>query len=173
MAGELGSRAAEMDAELDARVKRAQEQYRCAIMEKCFLFWAGDACRGICQILCIEADAGADVPQRRVRDQERERDKLEKKKKRDEEMARVLQEQVGLRNQQREAARADRAAVAKQYRSDAEALVQAEAAAKRARAERKKAIQEDLDKQIALKVMPVHVRWHFFLSDAVCFALPC
>jgi len=114
MAGELGSRAAEMDAELDARVKRAQEQYR-------------------------------------VRDQERERDKLEKKKKRDEEMARVLQEQVGLRNQQREAARADRAAVAKQYRSDAEALVQAEAAAKRARAERKKAIQEDLDKQIALK----------------------
>lgn len=28
MAGELGSRAAEMEAELDARVKRAQEEYR-------------------------------------------------------------------------------------------------------------------------------------------------
>ena len=97
------------------------------------------------------------MPRRRVRDQERERDKQEKKKKRDEDMARVLEEQVGLRNKQREAERADRAAVAKQYRNDAEALVQAEAAAKRARAERKKAIQEDLDKQIALKVMTVHV----------------
>lgn len=141
--------------------------------EKCFFVWPEMHAVESAQYLCIETDTGTVVPQRRVRDQERERDKLEKKKKRDEEMARVLQEQVGLRNQQREAARADRAAVAKQYRSDAEALVQAEAAAKRARAERKKAIQEDLDKQIALKVMPVHVRWHFFLSDAVCFALPC
>lgn len=29
MAGEMGHRAAEMEAELDQRVKRAQEEYRC------------------------------------------------------------------------------------------------------------------------------------------------
>ena len=114
MAGELGSRAAEMEAELDARVKRAQEEYR-------------------------------------VRDQEREREKREKKKKRDDEMAVVLAEQVQQRNRQRDADRADREVVAKQYRTDAEALQQAEAAARKARMERKKAVHDDLSKQLALK----------------------
>ena len=52
-------------------------------------------------------------------------------------MARVLAEQVDVRNKQRDLEKADRAAVAKQYRSDAESLLQAEAAAKIARAERK------------------------------------
>ena len=78
--------------------------------------------------------------------------KAEKKKQRDEEMARVLAEQCDLRSKQRDAERADRAVVAKQYREDAAALAQAEAAARRARAERKKMIQEDLNKQLALKV---------------------
>lgn len=78
--------------------------------------------------------------------------KAEKKKQRDEEMARVLAEQCDLRSKQRDAERADRAVVAKQYREDAAALAQAEAAARRARAERKKVIQEDLNKQLALKV---------------------
>ena len=114
MAGELGSRAAEMEAELDARVKKAQEEYR-------------------------------------VRDQEREREKREKKKQRDEEMATVLAEQVQQRNKQREADRADRAVVAQQYRTDAEALQQAESAARKARMERKKTVHAELSKQLALK----------------------
>ena len=114
MAGELGSRAAEMEAELDARVKKAQEEHR-------------------------------------MRDQEREREKRSKKKQRDDETAAVLAEQVQQRNKLREADRADREVVAKQYRTDAEALLQAEAAARKARVERKKAVHADLSKQLALK----------------------
>jgi len=67
-------------------------------------------------------------------------------------MARVLAEQCDLRSKQRDAERADRAVVAKQYRDDAAALAQAEAFARRARAEQKKVIQADLNRQLALKV---------------------
>ena len=63
-------------------------------------------------------------------------------------MARVLAEQVDVRNKQRDLEKADRAAVAKQYRSDAESLLQAEAAAKIARAERKRAVHDDLNRQL-------------------------
>lgn len=66
-------------------------------------------------------------------------------------MSKALAEQIAQRNRQRDAERAELAAVAMQYRSDASALVQAEQAARVARAERKKAVQEDLNKQLALK----------------------
>lgn len=88
----------------------------------------------------------------RVRDQERDREKRDKKKLRDEETARVLAIQVQKLCDQRDADRADRAIVAQQYRSDAEALVRAEAAARMAKVESKKAVQEELNKQLALKV---------------------
>jgi len=39
MAGEMGSKAAEMEAEMNERVKKAQEQYRCATV-KC-VDWRG------------------------------------------------------------------------------------------------------------------------------------
>jgi hypothetical protein len=39
MAGEMGSKAAEMEAEVNERVKKAQEQYRCATV-KC-VGWRG------------------------------------------------------------------------------------------------------------------------------------
>jgi len=89
----------------------------------------------------------------RLRDNERDRQKKENKKQRDNEVAKILAQQVELRNKQREVERQERVVVAKHYRSDASALVQAEAAAKQARAERKKAVHEDLNKQLALKVL--------------------
>jgi hypothetical protein len=39
MAGEMGSKAAEMEAEVNERVKKAQEQYRCATVK--FVGWRG------------------------------------------------------------------------------------------------------------------------------------
>jgi hypothetical protein len=54
--------------------------------------------------------------------------------------------------------------VAQQYRSDAEALVRAEAAARMAKVQSKKAVQEELNKQLALKVKiaSVSVCLHMF-----------
>jgi hypothetical protein len=76
----------------------------------------------------------------------------EKKKRLDNETATTLAKQVEERNKQRETERRDRESIAKQYRNDAEALAQAELIARKERQNRKMAVQQDLNKQLALKV---------------------